>query len=134
MFEFCCCAPALEQNPRLLLLMLRTYSRWIVQRDLQAADQAFRTLTGRVASRLVQLSDRHGEITDGGVRIKLRLTESALANMVGASRENVSRALGHLQRAGDVSRAGGYLVLADPRATRERYSWFTDAEVHLVGR
>lgn len=124
----------LDRNPKLMSLMLRTYSRWIVQRDLQAADAAFRNLTSRVATRLLQLADRHGESTQGEVRIRLRLTETALANMLGASRENVSRSLAHLQRSGDVHREGGFLVLRNPDAIRERYSWVSADELRLIGR
>lgn len=123
----------LETNPKLMLLMLRTYSRWILQRDLRAADGAFRNLTSRVATRLLQLSEQYGEPTVNGVRIKLRLTETVLANMLGASRENVSRAITQLQRTGDVRREAGFLVLPHPDDTRDRYSWVTADEARVVG-
>lgn len=122
----------LERNPTLMLLMLRTYSRWIVQRDLQDADAAFRNLTARVATKLLYLGNRYGEAAEDGVRIKLRVTETTLASMLGASRENVSRAMAHLQRAGLVRRQRGLLLLPQPDELRLRYSWVTEEEARTV--
>lgn len=122
----------LERNPKLMLLMLRTYSRWIVQRDLQNADASFRNLTARVATKLLHLADRHGEDSHEGVQIKLRVTATTLASMLGASRENVSRAIAHLQRAGEVRRQRGLFVLPRPDQLRLRYSWVTEEEVRTV--
>lgn len=123
----------LERNPKLMLLMLRTYSRWIVQRDLQGADASFRNLTAKVVTKLLHLADQHGEHSSGGVEIKLRVTETTLASMIGASRENVSRAVAQLQRAGEVRRLRGALVLSRPDDLRRRYSWVTEEEVLTVG-
>lgn len=122
----------LERSPKLMLLMLRTYSRWIVQRDLQNADASFRNLTARVATKLLHLADRHGEAMDDGVQIKLRVTETTLASLLGASRENVSRAMAHLQRVGQVRRQRGLLLLPEPEELRLRYSWVTGEEARTV--
>ncbi len=123
----------LERSPKLMLLMLRTYSRWIVQRDLQNADASFRNLTARVATKLLHLADRHGEAMADGVQISLRVTDSTLASMLGASRENVSRAMAHLQRGGEVRRQRGLLLLPQPDELRLRYSWVTEEEARTVG-
>lgn len=123
----------LERNPKLMLLMLRTYSRWIVQRDLQGADASFRNLTAKVVTKLLHLADQHGEHLSGGVQIKLRVTETTLASMLGASRENVSRAIANLQRTGEIRRERGILVLPQPDELRLRYSWVTEQELRTVG-
>ena len=122
----------LERNPKLTLLMLRTYSRWIMQRDLRGAEGAFRNLTSRVATRLLQLSDRYGEAAENGTRIRLQLTETTLANMLGASRENVSRVLARLRRSGDVRREHGFLLIPRPDDLRSRYSWVSAKEARTV--
>lgn len=122
----------LERNPRLMLLMLRTYSRWIVQRDLQDADASFRNLTARVATKLLHLAARHGEGSQEGIQIKLRVTESTLASMVGASRESVSRAIAHLQRGGELRREHGLFLLSQPDQLRLRYSWVTGEEARTM--
>lgn len=122
----------LERKPELMLSMLRAYSRWIRQRDLLGADGAFRSLTARVVTRLLQLSDRYGEAITDGVEIRLHLTETTLANMLGASRENVSRALALLLRSGDLRREGGIFLITRPEDLRSRYSWVSPDEARTI--
>lgn len=122
----------LEQSPKLMLAMLRTYSGWIVQRDLQDADASFRNVSAQVATKLLHLADRFGEPGDHGLRIQLRVTAMTLANMIGASRENVSRAIAQLKREGYVHREKGHFVLAQPDELRVRYSWVTEEEARTA--
>ncbi|GAC1473286.1 MAG: hypothetical protein PVS2B1_15730 [Candidatus Dormibacteraceae bacterium] len=122
----------LERKPELMLSMLRAYSLWIRQRDLLGADGAFRNLTARVVTKLLQLSDRYGEAIAGGVEIRLHLTETTLANMLGASRENVSRALALLLRSGDLRRERGIFLIARPEDLRSRYSWVSLDEARTI--
>ncbi len=122
----------LEGNPKLMLLMLRTYSRWIIQRDLQGVDGSFRSLASRVATKLLHLADRYGQHSEHGVEVSIRVTEATLANMIGASRENVSRAIAQLRRAGDVRRERGRILLPRPDEMRVRYSWVTEEEARVI--
>jgi hypothetical protein len=52
--------------------------------------------------------------------------------MIGASRENVSRAIAKLQRSGEVRRKHGLFVLVRPVELRARYSWVTNEEARVV--
>jgi CRP/FNR family transcriptional regulator, cyclic AMP receptor protein len=122
----------LERRPKLMLLMLRTYSRWIVRRDLQDADRSFRNVGAQVATRLLHLADQFGKPSKDGLQIPLHVTETTLANMIGASRENVSRAVAKLQRSGEVRRQRGLFVLLRPEELRTRYSWVSDEEARIV--
>ncbi len=54
---------------------------------------------------------RYREAGPDGVRIPIRLTQETVANMLGASRENVSRALARLARQGEVRHQRGVLVI-----------------------
>lgn len=70
---------------------------------------AFDDIRRRVAGALLGLAEEFGEQTrDDGVRIRLRLSQSTLAALVAASRENVNRALSALMSAGVVSQHGGH--------------------------
>lgn len=124
----------LEQRPDIMRAMLRTYSRWIVERHLHDADISFRNVSAQVAIQLVHLAERYGQPTDQGVLIELGITETTLANMVGASRENVSRAIAKLRRAGWLRReqGRGRLSLTDPGELRRRYSWVSAEEARRV--
>jgi CRP/FNR family cyclic AMP-dependent transcriptional regulator len=71
-----------------------------------ACELAWLSVTDRLERRLEDLAARFGRPTPGGELIDLFLTQSDLAALVGASREHVNRAVGKLDRAGRVRRAG----------------------------
>jgi CRP/FNR family cyclic AMP-dependent transcriptional regulator len=57
----------------------------------------------RLAKRLVALAASHGADVDEGRRIDLQLSQEALADMVGVSRQSLNKALGQLRREGLVA-------------------------------
>ena len=57
------------------------------------ADLVFSDVPGRVAKALLDLSTRFGERVDEGIRVAHDLTQEELAQLVGASRETVNKAL-----------------------------------------
>ena len=71
----------------------------------------------RVHRKLLQLARRHGHVVRDGVRIDFPLSHALLAEMIGSSRETVTRALDELQRSGVVARRGStYLLHASPES------------------
>ena len=57
------------------------------------ADLVFSDVPGRVAKALLDLADRFGRTADDGVHVHHDLTQVELAQLVGASRETVNKAL-----------------------------------------
>lgn len=71
----------------------------------------------RVRGKLLQLAGSYGHVVRGGVRIDFPVSHALLAEMVGSSRETVTRALAQLQRAGFVDRRGStYRLLVSPES------------------
>lgn len=68
----------------------------------------------RVREKLVQLTRVHGKVDPGGVRLELALTHELLADMVGSTRETVTRALAQLTQDGFVHHDHGLYRLAVP--------------------
>jgi len=124
----------LEAKPNLMVCMLSAYSMWIRTRDMHSSETAFQNLAGRVARKLVELGGRYGEPGPNGVRIPIRLTHETVANMLGASRENVSRALSLLARRGDVHYTRRSLVIPKLADLAERYSDFDVTRHGVVSR
>jgi CRP-like cAMP-binding protein len=59
----------------------------------------FRSTRERTIALVLELLDEHGRRTaDGGWELKLKLSHQELANLIGATRESVTLALGRLQR------------------------------------
>ena len=57
------------------------------------ADLVFSDVPGRVAKALLDLADRFGRSADDGIHVHHDLTQEELAQLVGASRETVNKAL-----------------------------------------
>jgi CRP/FNR family cyclic AMP-dependent transcriptional regulator len=80
-------------------ILARRLHRSNVHRD------AVRTLdtAGRLACQLLEFAQDYGQDTKEGTRIPLRLTQRDLADLIGASREGVSRLLSDYKRNGHVT-------------------------------
>ena len=85
-------AALLERHPRIALVILRTVARRLRYADVQQAQFATHDVVGRLAHRLVELSERFGTPGDDGVELTLPFSQEDLASWVGASREAVSKA------------------------------------------
>jgi adenylate cyclase len=103
----------IRKNPELGLRLLATLVDYIRRKDDELADIAFLDLPGRLAHKLLQLAARHGEPVEGGVRIGVRLPQSELAAMVGASRENVNRVLGRFVDEGAITLDRGAITIVN---------------------
>jgi CRP/FNR family cyclic AMP-dependent transcriptional regulator len=80
----------------------------ILSRRLRLANARTRFLVsldvrGRVAAQLLAFANEYGEEVSGGVRIPFRLTQTDIADLVGASRVRVNHVLGFHKRQGHVS-------------------------------
>ena len=103
----------LARHPAAMQRMFESLSTAAVQAAYSASGMAFQSIGGRVATLLMHLADEYGESTPEGVRIRLRLSQGDLAAYVGASRENVNRALAVLVGRGVVSQRSGYFHVHD---------------------
>jgi CRP/FNR family transcriptional regulator, cyclic AMP receptor protein len=86
--------------------------------------QALCTLdvTGRVARQILAMADRYGSRQEGGdVRIPLRLTQSDLAEIVGASRERVNQVIVDFKHRGFISVDPDHRIRVHDRAELARY-------------
>jgi CRP/FNR family transcriptional regulator/CRP/FNR family cyclic AMP-dependent transcriptional regulator len=86
---------AVSHYPRIAIQVMNVLSRRLRQTDAMIEDLLFLDVHGRVAKKLLELAELHGVHTPEGVRIDLRLTQSDLAALVGASRESVNKVMGY---------------------------------------
>ena len=74
----------------------------------------------RVRRKLLQLAENYGHVASDGIRIDFPVSHTLLADMIGSSRETVTRSLDELQRAGFVVRCGHtYRLLVAPERVLE---------------
>jgi CRP-like cAMP-binding protein len=98
----------LRASPGVSVALLRELSRRLRRADEQIGRLVLLDVNGRVASLLLTLAAE-----EGGERITRRLTHHTIAQMIGASRETVSRTLRHLVEAGIVDVSRKEIVIKD---------------------
>src|SRR5690606_25435344 len=85
--------PWLTGRPEVARALLLQLAQRLRRSNDTLADLVFADVPGRVAKQLLDLSDRFGVPSDEGVRVVHDLTQEELAQLVGASRETVNKAL-----------------------------------------
>ena len=86
---------AVMRHPDIAVQVMHVLSHRLRQTDAMIEDLLFLDVHGRVAKKLLELAESHGVRTPEGIRIEMRLTQSDLAGMVGASRESVNKVMGY---------------------------------------
>lgn len=112
------------QFERLLLadvLLAGAFARGIARRldalEIELTELAGKSVPGRLVDLLGRLAAEHGQTeADGTVRIGISLTHQDLADLIGTSRETLTRELGVLADVGLLRVAPRSIVLVQPRA------------------
>ena len=113
--------PYVAAHPEVAWELLKVLVNMVRRQDQAIQDMVFLDVGGRVARRLLDLADQHGEdFGDGAIRIDVPITQEELAQMVGASRESVNKALGSFMDRGWVSLEGRHYVVSDADSLRRR--------------
>lgn len=110
----------LEQDPSVATPLLAALATRLRRTNEALADLVFSDVPGRVAKALLDLSRRFGQKTDEGIRVSHDLTQEELAQLVGASRETVNKALADFTTRGWVRREGRAIVLLDLQRLERR--------------
>ena len=93
--------------------LLEDITSMTVQAAYSFTGMAFDDIRRRAARTLLALAEEFGEPVPDGVRIRLELSQSTLAALVAASRENVNRALAPLVAGGVISQRSRHFVVHD---------------------
>ena len=83
----------LRARPEVSFYLLQSLAQRFRRVSEIVEDLVFSDVPGRVAKALIQLSGRFGKPTDEGLHVNHDLTQEELAQLVGASRETVNKAL-----------------------------------------
>lgn len=104
--------PFLHAHPQVLLRALESMSAVARSQTMVVAALARGSLRARLLMRLLELADSIPR-RDDGAAVTPRISQAALAAMVGVSRENVNRALAGMIADGSVRLEDGRYVLPD---------------------
>ena len=109
----------LRTHPEVAGPLLAAMARRLRRSNEAMTDLVFSDVPGRVAKALLDMAQRFGEETQDGLRVTHDLTQEELAQLVGASRETVNKALADFASRGFLRLDGRAVVLLDiDRLTR----------------
>lgn len=101
----------LEKKPELALRMIRELSGRLATTESRLRAAAFSNSETRVLQELERLYAQYGEEKEGKRMLTRKFTHEELANLVGTTRETVTRTLARLEKAGRVSVSSeGYII------------------------
>jgi CRP/FNR family transcriptional regulator, cyclic AMP receptor protein len=110
----------MQRSPELLDVLLRSMGALVRRLTETATDLVFLDLAARVAKLLLREAEGRSREQRQGAFVDLGLTQTELAQMVGASRPAVNRVLQSLAARGSISIEGHKIIINDPTALRRR--------------
>jgi CRP/FNR family transcriptional regulator, cyclic AMP receptor protein len=103
----------ISDRPEIAERLLRVLARRLRRTNSNLTDLIFIDVSGRVAKRLLALAQRFGTREGGAMRLTHDLTQEELAQLVGATRETVNKALAEFAHRGWIQLDGKSLLICD---------------------
>jgi CRP/FNR family cyclic AMP-dependent transcriptional regulator len=110
----------LEQRPGISMALLRDLIRRFRDTDRIRIEFASAQTLGRIAARLIELADQHGEPAHDGIAITLPISQEELAGWAGCSRESTAKALQTLRELGAIRTERRRIVVLDEGELRRQ--------------
>ncbi len=110
----------ISRRPDIAEQLLRVLARRLRRTNNNLADLIFTDVPGRVAKALLQLAQRFGTQENGALRVTHDLTQEEIAQLVGASRETVNKALADFAQRGWLRLEGKSVLISDAERLARR--------------
>jgi len=110
----------INKRPEIAEQLLRVLARRLRRTNNALADLIFTDVPGRVAKALLQLARQFGQQDNGNLRVTHDLTQEELAQLVGASRETVNKALADFGHRGWLRLEGKSVIILDAERLSRR--------------
>ena len=110
----------LTDRPEVAATLLAALARRLRRTNETLADLVFTDVPGRVAKALLDLSSRFGRPAEDGILVAHDLTQEELAQLVGASRETVNKALADFATRGWIKLEARAVILIDVERLKRR--------------
>jgi CRP-like cAMP-binding protein len=110
----------IKDRPEIAEQLLRVLARRLRRTNDNLADLIFTDVPGRVANQLLLLAQRFGTREGGALRVTHDLTQQEIAQLVGASRETVNKALVDFAQRGWIRWNGKSVLICDSKGLSRR--------------
>jgi CRP/FNR family transcriptional regulator, cyclic AMP receptor protein len=101
----------IQNNTELALKIIKVLAKKLIFAQHKIKDLAFNDVFARTASQILKLAKEYGSKTDKGLTINIELSRQELADMVGTTRETVSRAIGKFKKEKSITEDNDKLVI-----------------------
>lgn len=105
--------PFLRRRPEAALRTIAFLCARLRRTTQIVQDTTFLDVPTRLAKQMAAIAHEYGQHQGGGKAITIRVSQNELAQMLGVSREIVSRQLAHWRQAGSIEIGRGRLVIHD---------------------
>ena len=105
--------PLLEGRPEVAAALRQALARRLRRTNEAMADLVFSDVPGRVAKALMELGEKFGTLTPEGLLVTHDMTQEELAQLVGASRETVNKALAEFGHRGWIKLESRQVLIID---------------------
>ena len=112
--------PWITNRPEIAEQLLRVLARRLRRTNDALADLIFTDVPGRVAKNLLQMAKRFGTREGNALRVTHDLTQEELAQLVGASRETVNKALADFAQRSWLRLEGKTVLILEPERLARR--------------
>ncbi|MBA3611116.1 MAG: Crp/Fnr family transcriptional regulator [Rubrobacteraceae bacterium] len=107
---------SVKTNPEFALKLFSSFAERLRQSDEVIESLLHREVSTRLATLLMNLSERFGEMDSNGTIVDVRLTHQDLANMIASTREAVSKVMSEFQRDNLIEIRNRRIVILDREA------------------
>ena len=108
--------PFLESHPRAAISLAGVLASRVRQLSDRAEDRQTMPLPGRIAKRLLSLSQEYGKRPIVGGPVEVRMPQQDLADLVGTTRESVNKQLRAWEEEGILELGRGRVVIKQPES------------------
>jgi CRP-like cAMP-binding protein len=109
----------IADRPEITERLLRLMARRLRRTNDNLTDLIFTDAPGRVATQLLHLAQKFGAQEGDAIRVIHDMTQEEIAQLVGASRETVNKALADFAHRGWITLEGQSLLISDSERLRQ---------------
>lgn len=109
----------IAETPELSMKLIKILVKKLVFAQAKIRDLAFNDVFARTAAQILKLTDDYGKKTEKGVSIDIQLSRQELAEMIGTTRETVSRVISRFKKEKSITEDKDKIVVVNEQKLRQ---------------
>jgi CRP/FNR family transcriptional regulator, cyclic AMP receptor protein len=101
----------IKETPDLSLKLIKLFAHKLIQAQQKIKELTFNDVFSRTASQILKLAEDHGKKNEKGTLIDIQVPRQELADMVGTTRETVSRAISRFKKEKSIAEQDDRIII-----------------------